>query len=128
MNSIPSETLNQIEVDGLCHRLLEKMGFEEYSEALNFAGGTGQGRVAEMIWQAVFQHMLVRRRNLCVRAQQDFYEVEKKAERAVGRLWKKRDHLFWILVYIQTAKILLPEDQPEIWEYAQRTIKEWSTS
>lgn len=124
---IPADVQRKLDVEDLCHRLLDSVGMDAYSEALNFCGGSGHGRIRAMQWQVVFQHLLVRRRSMCIRAQLDFYEVEKKAEAAVKRLKLEiSPELSWLLVYAQTMKIVLGE--PELWDLARATMSTWSTS
>lgn len=125
-NSIPADVQRKIDDEDLTHVLLEHMGMESYSEALNFAGNMAKGRIRAMLWQAVFQHMLVRRRNMCIQAKLDFYETEKKAEAAVKRLKVKVSaELSWLLVYAYTAKALFSE--AELWDRAVGTIRSWQS-
>lgn len=127
MNSIPTDVQQQMAVEGLCHEILDRIGMDAYSEVLNFVSGTGGGRIEAMQWQVIFQHLLVRRRGLCHRYQQDFYQVEKKAETAVKKLKVADAHLNWLLVYLYTAAILIPADT-STWTHAVDTIRSWPGS
>ena len=123
-NSTPADIQRQIDDEDLCHVLLEHAGMESYSDALNFAGGSGHGRIGAMLWQAIFQHLLIRRRNMCIQAQLNFYETEKKCEAAVKRLKTEvSPQLAWMLVYAQTMKITISESA--MWDRATGTLRSW---
>lgn len=97
MNSIPAE-------HPVALQILTDVGLGGYIHALDTAGDSGKGRIREMVWQAIFQHLMIRRRILCREAELDFYEVEKKAEAAVKRLKVDDAHLSWLLVYLHTYR------------------------
>jgi hypothetical protein len=97
MNSTPGE-------HPVALQILEDSGLGGYIHALDTAGDSGKGRIRMMIWQAVFQHLMIRRRILCREAELDFYEVEKKAEAAVKRLGVVDAPLSWLLVYVHTRR------------------------
>lgn len=124
MDSIPADVQRTLDIDGLRHEILDRIGMEAYSEALNFVSGTLGGRLKAMQWQVIFQHLLVRRRNLCQRAGRDFYEVEKKAETAVKKLKSGDAHLDWLLLFLYTQSMLNPADNRD-WLYAVDTMKSW---
>ena len=126
MNSIPADVQRRLDLEDLCHRILEHEGLESYSEVLNFVSGTGGGRIAAMQWQVIFQHLLIRRRVLVQGAALNFYEFEKKATAAVKRLGVDDPHLTWLLVYLYTRKVARGDS--EGWDYAVGIIKEWLTS
>lgn len=127
MTSTPVEFERRFAVEGLRHEILDRIGMGAYSEVLNFVGDTAGGRLEAMQWQIIFQHLLIRRRNLCQRFQRDFYEVEKKAEVAVKKLKSGDAHLDWLLVFLYTHAMLIPADNRD-WIYAVDTMKAWPVS
>lgn len=126
MNSIPADVERLLALQGLQHEILERIGMEAYSEVLNFVSETAGGRLKAMQWQVIFQHLLVRRRTLCQRYQQDFYQVEKKAETAVKKLKSGDAHLDWLLVYLHTLAMLTGDKS--YWIFAVDTMKSWPVS
>ena len=128
-SSIPADIQRKIDDEDLCHVLLEHCGMEDYSAALNFASGAAKGRVAAILWQAIFQHLLVRRRNMCIQAKLDFYETEKKAEASVKRLKATLSpELTWLMVYLCTRKICIPQSSTATWDHARGIIGSWPGS
>lgn len=100
------------------------MQFLGYLHALDTAGDTGHGRVRAMVWQAIHQHLVVNRRTACQDEGLNFYEVEKKAVRAVKAL-NVSTELSWLLVYVHTLKQAGDLDAPGIWKRSVATIGSW---
>lgn len=119
---------NSTPADELCLQILEREEMEAFVDTLNFVGDVGHGRIRAMQWQAIFQLLLISRRSMCQDAGLNFYEVEMRATTSVRRFYKKPDELSWLLVYLATRKICIPQSSTETWDYARSTIRSWPVS
>lgn len=108
------------------HELLERLGMAPYVPALKHARIYGGVQAHSMMWQAIFRHMLVERRRMCQKAEADFFEIQKKAERLVSKL-KIEDAPFleWLMILIATRKMLIPD--PVLHKEAKGMIESWQS-
>lgn len=97
-----------------------------YVPALRHALAFGGIQAHSMMWQAIFQHMLVERRRLCQKGEANFFEIQKKAERMVAKL-KIEDAPFleWLMILIATRKMLVPD--PALYNEAKGMIELWQS-
>lgn len=119
---------NSTLADELCLQILDREDMGAFVDTLNYCADIGYGRPKALVWQAIFQILLVSRRVMCQRAALDFYEVEKRAQTSVRRIYKEPDELSWLLVYLATRKICIPQSGTETWDHARSTIRSWPES
>ena len=119
---------NSTPADELCLQILDREELGAFIDTLEYCADIGYGRPKAFVWQAIFHILLVSRRTMCKSAGLDFYEVEKRATTSVRRVYKEADQLSWLLVYLATRKICIPQGSTGTWDYARSTIGSWPVS
>lgn len=84
-------------------------GFGVYADILEAQGNLGHGRIRASQEGLIFQHLLILRRKMAQDAEMNFYEVQDKSYKLVGK--KNLDLMpslaAYLLVYAATRQVVL---------------------